>query len=198
MSTIRMFVMLKVWIIVICSLLSLFSNTAMAQEFSALLTKYIKLNRLKINLGDDLCNDARLSKKNLLLCSTSHELTMKSNWIEVIPKIESDPNYVEMFQKVYAGKITSENIADSILEYEYSLIVPSRFDDYVHGNQTALTPKEIHGYDLFKSYGCAVCHNGKNFGGSKFKKMGVDKKYLVGHRTVITPADFGLYEVSKN
>lgn len=190
--------MVKILVILFCSLLLSFSNTTFAQESTQQLTKHAKLDRLKINLGDNLCNDTRLSKKNLLLCSTSQKLIMKSNWTEVIPTLESDPKYVEMFQKVYRGKITPENITDSIVEYEYSLVMPSRFDDYLHGNKEALTQKEIHGYELFKSYGCAVCHNGPNFGGSKFKKMGVAKNYLIEHRTLITRADFGLYEVTKN
>lgn len=74
----------------------------------------------------------------------------------------------------------------------------SRFDNYLKGNKKALTPEEVHGYELFKSYGCAACHNGSNIGGSKFKKMGVAKNFLMENKTVITPADFGLYEVTKN
>lgn len=74
----------------------------------------------------------------------------------------------------------------------------SRFDDYMQGNHNALTAEEKHGYELFKSYGCAVCHNGANFGGSQFKKMGAVRNYFIEHKTLITPADLGLYEVTKN
>ena len=103
-----------------------------------------------------------------------------------------------MFQVIYNGKITPETIADAINQYETSLIMSSRFDDYLHGNNAALSPEEIHGYELFKSYGCAACHTGPNLGGSKFKKMGVAKNYLIEHRTMITSKDLGLYEVTKN
>ncbi len=33
------------------------------------------------------------------------------------------------------------------------------FDDYMQGSKKALSPKEKRGYQLFKSYGCANCHN---------------------------------------
>lgn len=189
--------MLKILITLSCSLF-IFSNMLWANESIQPVPKEAVLNRLKINLGENLCNDSRLLKNNLLVCSTSQERVMKSNWVELIRKLESTPMYVEMFQKVYGGKITAKNIVDAIAEYETSSSGPSRFDEYLRGNKTALTPEERRGYELFKSYGCAACHNGANLGGSKFKKMGAAKNYLIEHRTVITPADFGLYEVTKN
>lgn len=159
---------------------------------------HVKLNRIKINLGDKLCSDVRFNKKNLLICSPSADEIAKSNWPEVILKLQSDPRYIDMFQNVYNDKITQENITNAILEYESSLAKPSRFDDYINGDTKALTPEEIRGYELFKSYGCAACHSGSDFGGSKFKKMGVARNYLIEHHTVIRPEDLGLYEVTKN
>lgn len=74
----------------------------------------------------------------------------------------------------------------------------TRFDDYLHGNKNALTADEKQGYQLFKSYGCAVCHSGVNLGGTQFKKMGTARNYFIANKTIITPADLGLYEVTKN
>lgn len=123
---------------------------------------------------------------------------LKSNLGEqIINEIKSDPAIVSTFNKIYSGKITPENIIDAMNEYKNSQMTSSRFDDYLQGDQNALTAEEKHGYDLFKSYGCAACHNGPNLGGTQFKKLGVAKNYFIEHKTIITPEDLGLYEVTK-
>jgi len=115
----------------------------------------------------------------------------------IVKHIETDPTLVDLFNKIYPGKITPQNILDALINYKRSLTTASRFDEYLQGNKTALTAEEKHGYDLFKSYGCAACHNGPNLGGTQFKKMGVAKNYFIEQKTLITPADLGLYEVTK-
>ena len=115
----------------------------------------------------------------------------------IVNQIETDPALVEIFNKIYSGKITPENIIDGMREYEHSLTTSSRFDDYLHGDKSALTAEEKHGYDLFKSYGCAACHNGVNLGGTQFKQLGVARNYIIERKTLLTPADLGLAEATK-
>lgn len=128
----------------------------------------IKINRLKSNLGESISN-----------------------------QIESDPLLINMFNKIYNGRITPENIIDAMTQYEHSLTMSSRFDDYLQGNKNALTADEKHGYELFKSYGCAACHNGTNLGGTQFKQLGVVRNYMIERKTILNPSDLGLAEVTK-
>jgi cytochrome c peroxidase len=128
-----------------------------------------KLNRFKIELGQQL-----------------------------VRQIESNPTNTELFQKIYNGKITPENIIDAMNEYKRSLEAFSRFDEYQKGNTKVLTAEEIRGYQLFNSYGCAVCHSGENFGGTQFKQLGMARNYAVERKTLLTPADLGLAQVTKN
>jgi cytochrome c peroxidase len=116
----------------------------------------------------------------------------------IFHQIAVDPIYIDMFNKIYGGRITAENLAEVMKAYEKTQVAASRFDDYLAGDKGALTSEEIRGYNLFKSYGCVACHNGANVGGTQFKKMGVAKNYFMEHRTLITPADLGLFEVTKN
>jgi cytochrome c peroxidase len=146
-----------------------FSTIAGAQTQAQSSDAPITLNRLKINLGD-----------------------------QIMTQIEADPVYQAAFKKIYGEKVSPKNIIDSITQYERSLTSSSRFDDYQHGNKTALTPEEIRGYQLFNSYGCGVCHSGENLGGTQFKQLGVARNYLIERKTLLTPADFGLSEVTKN
>lgn len=46
----------------------------------------------------------------------------------------------------------------------------SRFDRSLRGDNTVLTAEEAEGYRLFKTYGCASCHQGVNVGGNMFAR----------------------------
>lgn len=144
------------------------SSLCFASESANTSNNQIKLNRLKINLGEQLFN-----------------------------QLETDPRLVEMVKRIYGEKVNPKNVIDALSEYKKSLDGTSRFDDYKKGNKKALTPEEIHGYQLFNSYGCNVCHSGENFGGTQFKQLGVVRNYMIERKTLLTPADLGLAEVTK-
>lgn len=179
--------------VIFAILLSLvISQKILATENSSNLTPSI------IRLGKILCNDSRIPKENLTSCTLSSKLKSKTESDKIIALIKSDPIYLKSFQEEFQGNITLDNITHAMAKYTDSLISPSRMDDYLKGNTTALTAEEIHGYKLFNSYGCSACHDGSNFGGRQFKKLGAAKNYMMGHYTLLTPKDLGLYEVTKN
>ena len=93
--------------------------------------------------------------------------------------LESIPQYVTEFKLVFGSEgIDIDKVTDAIAEFEKTLVTPnSRFDQWLLGNQDALTEKELAGYDLFKSSGCTACHNGPAVGGNSFQKMGVVEPY---------------------
>ncbi|NLD13984.1 MAG: cytochrome-c peroxidase [Gammaproteobacteria bacterium] len=94
--------------------------------------------------------------------------------------IESIPQYVESIKNVYkVDKITINEITDAIAEFEKTLVTPNaRFDQWLKGDDKALTAYELEGYNLFKSVGCTACHNGVNVGGNSFQKMGLYEEYV--------------------
>lgn len=94
--------------------------------------------------------------------------------------IESIPQYVDSFKKVYnVKKITINEVTDAIAEFEKTLVTPnSRFDLWLKGDDKALTKDELAGYELFKNTGCTACHNGVNIGGNSFQKMGLYEEYV--------------------
>ena len=125
-------------------------------------------------------------------------LEMGSNWAEVIVKLRRNSTYVTAFSDSYSNGITPENIADAIATFVRSLITPnSRFDNYLKGNKSALTPYELAGYARFTSYGCITCHQGINIGGNMYQKLGVMRNYFE-ERGNITAADRGRYAVTNN
>ncbi len=140
--------------------------------------------------ANDLAGQARMPVTNPL------EMGMAS-WDQVIDKLKKDPEYPQQFQAVFAGPINEDNIVAAIAEYETTLITPNApFDQYLRGNQAAITEQQKKGYELFKAYGCVSCHQGKNVGGNMFQKFGVLKD--INLQAGSLNEDLGRYEVTKN
>lgn len=96
-----------------------------------------------------------------------------------IDLLESIPEYVTEFKQVFGtDEINIDEVTQAIAEFEKTLVTPnSRFDQWLLGDEDALTVQEIAGYKLFKESGCVACHNGPAVGGASFQKMGVVEPY---------------------
>jgi cytochrome c peroxidase len=124
-------------------------------------------------------------------------IEMNSNWEEVKSKLDQDSAMVEVFEELFEDGITANNIALAIAAFERSLVtINSRFDRWLKGEKGVLTEQELHGYHLFKSYGCISCHQGVNVGGNMFGIMGVKGDYFKDRNSEITAADLGRYNVT--
>ncbi len=101
---------------------------------------------------------------------------MDLTWADIDKKLSSDEAYKKQFNTLYDGVIDKHSVTNAIAEYEKTLIaVNSPFDQYLKGNDQAVSDVQKQGYELFKSYGCSSCHQGKNVGGNMFQKFGVLK-----------------------
>jgi len=81
--------------------------------------------------------------------------------------VNSMPEYVSEFKKAYGkdAKIDFNAITDTIGLFERTLVTPSRFDDFLNGDEKALTSAEKAGLKTFIDTGCASCHTGIAVGG---------------------------------
>ncbi len=121
---------------------------------------------------------------------------MGSSWGEVLEKLGATDHYPAAFNRIYADGITVDNVKDVLAEFQRSLTTPnSRFDRYLRGDTLALSADEIAGYNLFRNYGCASCHQGVNVGGNIYQRFGIMADYFAD-RGDITEADYGLYNVT--
>jgi cytochrome c peroxidase len=93
--------------------------------------------------------------------------------------LESIPEYVTEFKLVFGEEgIDIDKVTQAIAEFEKTLVTPnSRFDQWLLGDEDAITATEKEGYELFKTSGCVACHNGEAVGGNSFQKMGVVEPY---------------------
>jgi cytochrome c peroxidase len=99
-------------------------------------------------------------------------------WEEVVARLRSDEDYRLRFAAAYEQGMAPDTIRDAIATFQRSLITPARFDQFLRGDQKALSDQEKVGYDKFQSYGCATCHQGVNLGGNMFQSLGVMRDYF--------------------
>jgi len=83
------------------------------------------------------------------------------------------------------------HLTQAIGAFERGLTTPSRWDKFLKGDQTALTPSEKAGFNHFVDAGCAMCHSGTLVGGGAFQKLGAMRDYP-------DKSDPGRFNVTKN
>ncbi|MBA1433219.1 MAG: cytochrome-c peroxidase, partial [Epsilonproteobacteria bacterium] len=87
-------------------------------------------------------------------------------------RVKENPEYVNVFEDIYGeDEITFDNITKAIAAYEKILVTRSRYDEFLEGNENALTQKEQYGLNLFIDMGCKACHFGSAVGGQKIQKF---------------------------
>lgn len=122
---------------------------------------------------------------------------MASTWADVTTKLAHDAEYARAFGRIYRDGVEPANVRDALATFERSLVtLDSRFDRFLRGQLDAITAEERRGYELFRSYGCASCHQGANVGGNMFQTLGVMGDFF-GDRGHASEADYGRYNVTK-
>lgn len=123
-------------------------------------------------------------------------LEANTNWTELINELRQDAKLSEHFSKIYSEGISRDTYVDALTEFNKSIVTPNaRFDQYLRGDDEAITKNEKQGYQLFKNLGCISCHQGINVGGNLFQKMGIFYDYFTA-RGSIQHADYGYMNVT--
>ncbi len=125
-------------------------------------------------------------------------LEMGSSLPSVVSRLSTKPDYKAAFDAAYSDGITPDHVREAIATFERTLLTEDApIDRFLRGDQSALTPEQREGYELFKSAGCIACHQGANVGGNMFQRFGVMGNYFEdrGH---VTEADYGRYNVTHN
>ena len=117
----------------------------------------------------------------------------------VITRIKQIKGYQPLFAAAFPGQpdpINYDNVQKAIGDFERKLVTPSRFDEYLAGDENALNAHEKAGLQNFMDANCTMCHSGSLLGGSMFMKFGLASNYW--DYTHSAKVDEGRYEVTKN
>lgn len=94
----------------------------------------------------------------------------------VLAHMLASPEYRAAFRRAFPSQrdpISYDNIGRAIGAFERGLVTPGRWDRYLAGDASALSPSEERGAAIFVHAGCAGCHGGSYVGGGSFQKLGL-------------------------
>lgn len=95
---------------------------------------------------------------------------------EVVKRLNALPKYQGMFKAAFPGEdapVTYDNMAHALAAFERTLVTQDRFDDFLKGDDKALTSTELKGLHQFLTQGCTTCHYGPVLGGQVYQKVGL-------------------------
>lgn len=121
---------------------------------------------------------------------------MNRDWAHISQELSANEEYKASFQNAGYTEISRSSISDAIIQYEYSLAKPSRYDFYLLGDTQQFSKEERQGYILFKEYGCNSCHQGINLGGNLRQKFGLMKN-IFSNEDSIKSRDYGYFTTTQ-
>ena len=96
---------------------------------------------------------------------------------QLIAELRSNAIYRDLFTVAFGpGEIQLDQVYTAITAFESSLVsLNSRYDFYAHGLQTALSPSELEGLNVFRSFvsRCGECHTPPLFSNQEIAIVGV-------------------------
>ena len=105
---------------------------------------------------------------------------MAGNWEVILNHLNADPATSARFVNAFPGQsvITDVLVVQALAAYVRSLVSPrTRFDAWIEGDVSALSPAELSGFRLFTGKaGCMLCHVGWRFTDDKFHDIGLPGK----------------------
>jgi cytochrome c peroxidase len=118
--------------------------------------------------------------------SLENPVNMNTNAEAAVRRLQKDPGMSSQFRAAYGRDPDRDDFLDALLTYEKSLLTPgARFDRWLDGDASALSPAELEGYRTFKSLGCSACHQGVNVGGNLFERQGVFRPLVAGQPRIV-------------
>ena len=106
-----------------------------------------------------------------------HPDEMGADLEEVVARLAGDPVYRGAFQAAFPSDptVSAANVLKALAAYERTLVSPpTRFDQWIAGDDGALTAQEKAGFGLFiGKAGCVNCHSGFAFTDHSFHDIGL-------------------------
>ena len=90
---------------------------------------------------------------------------------EVEKRLKTNSNYVKEFKKVFDEDITFVNITKAIDAYVKTLLTRGSYDEFLEGDNDAISSEAKRGFANFINFGCKGCHTGMGVGGQNVQRF---------------------------
>ncbi len=98
---------------------------------------------------------------------------MNINEDELIKKLTLDEKYITKFDEAFKNEnsLTFINIQKAIAVYVKTLLTRSSFDEFLEGDNEAISALAKKGLVNFMNFGCSGCHTGMSIGGQSVQRF---------------------------
>jgi cytochrome c peroxidase len=97
---------------------------------------------------------------------------------EALLRLKQKRDYQEAFREVFEDGITFLNIQNAIGAYERTLLTRGSYDQFLEGDNHAISAAAKRGLNLFIQKGCKGCHTGMSVGGQSIQQFPLRRAFL--------------------
>ena len=128
----------------------------------------------------------------------THPQQMNSSWEKVTKYVRSRPRYRISFQENFGAAPSERLIREALASYlRYLVGTGSKFDQWLAGEEMALTTDELSGYLSFRKLNCVACHQGATVGATMVQHLGPLKEHFASSRE-LGESDLGRFNFTKD
>ncbi|MBU0923874.1 c-type cytochrome [bacterium] len=100
-----------------------------------------------------------------------HKMNIKED--DLIKKLLEDEKYINSFNTVFKeeNSLSFINIQKAIAVYIKTLLTRSSFDEFLEGDNSAISATAKRGLVNFMNFGCSGCHTGMSVGGQSVQRF---------------------------
>ena len=111
--------------------------------------------------------------------SIQSDIKMNLSKEEAVKKLKNNSYYSQKFKKVFNEDITFANITKAIEAYTKTLLTRGSYDEFLDGDNDAISDEAKRGFANFINFGCKGCHTGIAVGGNSLQRFPVRKQARV-------------------
>jgi cytochrome c peroxidase len=126
--------------------------------------------------GLQMWDGRKASLKDQAMGPMEATVEMNMDTAKLFDWLRGNDEYRALFEQAYPGEgVNAKTVPKAIATYERTIVSnDSPFDKWVQGEQSAMTPEQVRGFELFVGKAnCEVCHNAPNFSDDGFHNIGL-------------------------
>ncbi|MGA1607982.1 MAG: cytochrome-c peroxidase [Planctomycetota bacterium] len=133
---------------------------------------------------DGRAADVEAQAQGPVLNPIEHGFAEEADFLAALRSVDDIP---ARFAAVFPGQddpVTLANFGAAVGAFERTLVTKGRWEEFLDGNDDALTVDEKKGLATFVEVGCTTCHNGRAVGGGVFQKLGLVEPFETADKGV--------------
>jgi len=108
--------------------------------------------------------------------SIQSDIKMNLSKDEAVKRLKDNHYYSQKFKKVFNEDLTFLNITKAIEAYTKTLLTRGSYDEFLDGNNDAISDEAKRGFANFINFGCKGCHTGIGVGGDSLQRFPARKQ----------------------